>query len=32
MIGYTLLATAVVLVASRPFFRHALRSYRSASS
>lgn len=32
MIGYTLLATAVVLVASRRFFRHALRSYRSASS
>jgi ABC-2 type transport system permease protein len=32
MIGFTLLATALLLWASRRFFQHALRSYRSASS
>ena len=32
MVGYTLVATAVLLWASRKFFQHALRSYRSASS
>jgi ABC-2 type transport system permease protein len=32
MIGYTLLATAAAFWASRKFFQHALRSYRSASS
>ena len=32
MVGFTLLATAVLLWASRKFFQHALRSYRSASS
>ncbi len=32
MIAFTIGATVVVLVASRWFFRHALRSYRSASS
>src|SRR5579864_2997481 len=31
-IGFTLLATAVSVWASRRFFQHALRSYRSASS
>jgi ABC-2 type transport system permease protein len=32
MVGFTLLATAVLLWVSRRFFRHALQSYRSASS
>ncbi len=32
MVGYTVLATAASLWASRLFFRHALQSYRSASS
>ena len=32
MVGYTLAATVAVAWASRRFFRHALRSYRSASS
>ncbi len=32
MVGYTVLATVVLLFVSRRFFRHALRSYRSASS
>jgi viologen exporter family transport system permease protein len=32
LIGFTLLATAVTVWASRRFFQHALRSYRSASS
>ena len=32
MVGYMMLATVVVLLASRWFFRRALRSYRSASS
>jgi ABC-2 type transport system permease protein len=32
MVGFTLLATALLLWASRRFFQHALRSYRSASS
>ena len=32
MIGYMLAATVVTAWASRRFFRHALRSYRSASS
>ncbi|HEV3262751.1 MAG TPA: ABC-2 family transporter protein [Gemmataceae bacterium] len=32
MIGFTLLATAALVVLSRKFFRHALRRYRSASS
>ena len=32
MVGYTLLATAVLLWGSRRFFQYALRSYRSASS
>jgi ABC-2 type transport system permease protein len=32
MVGFTLTATAVLLWASRKFFQHALRSYRSASS
>ena len=32
MLGFTLFATAVLLWASRKFFQHALRSYRSASS
>ncbi len=31
-VGYTVVATAVLLVASRMFFRFALRRYRSASS
>ena len=32
MVAYTLLATVAAFWASRRFFRHALRSYRSASS
>ncbi len=32
MVGFTMLATAGLLFASRKFFQHALRSYRSASS
>ena len=32
MIAFTLAATAVLCWASRRFFQHALRSYRSASS
>ena len=32
MVVYTVLATVVSLYASRRFFRHALQSYRSASS
>src|SRR4051812_37380379 len=32
MVGFTLAATAAVAWASRRFFQHALRSYRSASS
>ena len=32
MVAFTLAATAVLLWASRRFFQHALRSYRSASS
>jgi ABC-2 type transport system permease protein len=32
VIGYTIVATVVLLVASRKFFRHSLRLYRSASS
>lgn len=32
MVGFTLVATAVVVWASRRFFRRALRAYRSASS
>ena len=32
MVLYTLIATAAAFAASRWFFRHALRSYRSASS
>ncbi|HWE35684.1 MAG TPA: ABC-2 family transporter protein [Isosphaeraceae bacterium] len=32
VVGYTLVATAALLWASRRFFQHALRSYRSASS
>ncbi len=32
MVGFTFGATAVLLWASRKFFQHALRSYRSASS
>lgn len=32
MVGFTVFATAVSLWASRRFFHHALRSYRSASS
>jgi ABC-2 type transport system permease protein len=32
MVGFTLLATAASCWASRRFFQHALRSYRSASS
>jgi len=32
MVGYTLVATVVSVIASRKFFQHALRSYRSASS
>jgi ABC-2 type transport system permease protein len=32
MVGFTLFATALLLWASRRFFQHALRSYRSASS
>jgi len=32
VIGFTLLAAAVLLWASRRFFRYALRRYRSASS
>jgi ABC-2 type transport system permease protein len=32
MVGFTLLATAVLLWVSRRFFKYALRSYRSASS
>jgi len=32
MVGFTLVATAFLLWASRKFFQHALRSYRSASS
>jgi ABC-2 type transport system permease protein len=32
LVGFTLLATAVMLYLSRKFFRHALRKYRSASS
>jgi ABC-2 type transport system permease protein len=32
MIAFTLAATAVLMWASRRFFQHALRSYRSASS
>jgi ABC-2 type transport system permease protein len=32
MVAFTIAATAASLVASRAFFRHALRSYRSASS
>jgi ABC-2 type transport system permease protein len=32
MIAFTLAATAILLWASRRFFQHALRSYRSASS
>jgi ABC-2 type transport system permease protein len=32
MLGFTLLATAASVWASRKFFQHALRSYRSASS
>jgi ABC-2 type transport system permease protein len=32
MVGFTLCATACLLWASRRFFQHALRSYRSASS
>jgi ABC-2 type transport system permease protein len=32
MIGFTIFATVVSLWASRRFFRHALQSYRSASS
>ena len=32
MVGFTLVATAAVVWASRRFFAHALRSYRSASS
>jgi ABC-2 type transport system permease protein len=32
MIGFTLVATVASVWASRAFFRHALRSYRSASS
>ncbi len=32
MVGFTLAATAVLLYLSRRFFRHALQSYRSASS
>ncbi len=32
MIGFTVMATVVLLWASRRFFQHALRSYRSASS
>ena len=32
MVGFTLAATAALFWVSRKFFRHALRSYRSASS
>ena len=32
MVGYMLAATVVLFLVSRRFFRHALRSYRSASS
>jgi ABC-2 type transport system permease protein len=32
MVGFTLLATVALFWVSRRFFRHALRSYRSASS
>jgi ABC-2 type transport system permease protein len=32
MVGFTLLATAVLLWVSRKFFKYALQSYRSASS
>jgi len=32
MIGFTLAATLALVLASRRFFQHALRSYRSASS
>lgn len=32
MVGFTLLATLICLLASRSFFRYALKSYRSASS
>src|SRR4051794_6901888 len=32
MVGFTLIATVVLLWVSRRFFRHALQSYRSASS
>jgi ABC-type uncharacterized transport system permease subunit len=32
MVGLTLAATVLLLWVSRRFFRHALRSYRSASS
>jgi ABC-2 type transport system permease protein len=32
IIGFTLLATVVLLIASRLFFRYSLRKYRSASS
>ncbi len=32
MVGFTIVATGVSLWASRRFFQHALRSYRSASS
>jgi ABC-2 type transport system permease protein len=32
LVGFTFLATAALLWASRKFFQHALRSYRSASS
>jgi ABC-2 type transport system permease protein len=32
LIGFAVLATLVLLYASRRFFRHALRLYRSASS
>jgi ABC-2 type transport system permease protein len=32
IIGFTLLATVILLIASRRFFRYSLRKYRSASS
>ena len=32
LVGFTLVATVVLLYLSRKFFRHALRKYRSASS
>ena len=32
LVAFTILATAILLWASRRFFQHALRSYRSASS